>query len=275
MNSPPPGDVASFSLHGKVALITGATRGIGRGIALAMAKAGAEVVISGRDEANAKKVLAEVEGLGGKGGYIISDLKKEEDVDGLVPQTVEKFGKIDILVNNAGIGPDYWAIDCTVEQWREVQRFDLEVPFRLSQAAARFYFEHGKGVIINISSIMGITTQPGEGAYVAAKHGMHGLTKILALEWAARGVRVNAIAPGLILTDMTSHLAGEALARRVRTRYPANRPGYPIDIGGVAVFLASDAADFIHGQVIVVDGGRTIGSPDQAALDSPDYTPVT
>ena len=262
MNAVPAGDVASLSLEGKTALITGATRGIGRGIALAMAKAGAEVLITGRDEPKAKEVLADVQALGGRGDYVIADLADDEDVDGLIAKAIELAGKLDILVNNAAIGPELWAIDWPLASWREVLRLDLEVPFRLSQAAARHFIPRGGGAIINISSVMGITTQPRECAYVAAKHGLNGMTKSMALEWAPHGVRVNAIAPGLIMTDMTSGWVGAGLEDRIKARYPVNRAGYPIDIGGVAVFLASDAAAFVHGQILAVDGGRTAGSPD-------------
>jgi len=267
MNAPPPGDVASLSLDGQVALVTGATRGIGRGIALAVAQAGAKVIITGRDEEKAKSVLAEVRELGGQGAYIIADLNEEAEVDTLIPRAIEVFGGLTILVNNAGIGPEHWAIDWTVESWREVHRLNLEVPFRLSQGLARHLFAQGeKGSIINVSSIMGITTQPRESAYVAAKHGLNGLTKSLALEWASRGVRVNAIAPGLILTDMTDHWSGSNLEARIKARYPIGRAGYPIDVGGVVVFLASDAADFVHGQILAVDGGRTAGTLDLPAF---------
>jgi len=256
-------EVASLSLAGKTALITGGTRGIGRGVVLAMANAGAHVLISGRDEAKAIEVLQAVRGLGGTGDYILADLRDEAAMSGLVPAALEKGGSLDILVNNAGVSPDIPAIDYPVETWREVLYLDLEVPFRLAQAAARHFRTRGQGVIINISSVMGITTQPGECAYVAAKHGMHGMTKSMALEWAPFGVRVNAIAPGLIMTDMTAEWASSpGFQDRIDARYPVRRPGYPADIGGVAVFLASDAADFIQGQIIPVDGGRTAGSPD-------------
>jgi 2-deoxy-D-gluconate 3-dehydrogenase len=249
---------ASLSLNGKAAFITGGTKGIGKGIALAMAAAGADVVISGRDQASAQRVLAEVRALGTRAAFVPGDLHDDEVVGALVDTAIAEFGHLDILVNNAAIGPEKPALDITLDDWRELLKLDLEVPFRLAQSAARHFIPRGGGVIINISSIRGQGAAPDEAHYIAAKHGLNGLTKALAREWAGLGVRVNAIAPGLIFTEMTEHWQGDVLAQLV-ARYPVGRGGYPRDIGGVAVFLASEAGGFVHGQILAVDGGRTTG----------------
>ena len=250
----PPGD-----LRGKVALVTGGTRGIGKGIALAMAAAGARVIVSGRDRANADAVIGEIAAAGGEAAAVVADLLDDADVDALTPQAIQAFGRLDVLVNNAGIDADNPLLSHPLEDWRRIMRVNLEVPFRLGQAAAAHFIEGGQGVIINVASVLGLVASPEAAAYVPAKHGLVGLTKLMALEWAGKGVRVNAIAPGLIQTDMTRYLWGsDSGAAYVSRRIPARRIGQPRDIGGVAVFLASDAADFIHGETIVVDGGALV-----------------
>jgi 2-deoxy-D-gluconate 3-dehydrogenase len=246
-------------LSGKVALITGGTRGIGAGIARAMAKAGAEVVITGRGQANGEAVVKQIEAAGGRGGYVEANLLEDKDVDDLIPTVIDRFGKLDILVNNAGIDVERLALDYEIEDFRRILRFNLEVPFRLCVTSARHFLKRGQGgIIINITSIQGLIGAAEECAYAPAKHGLNGLTKVLAVEWAKQGIRVNAIAPGFIKTDMTKYMwkDGPAIEARVQARYPIGRVGYPEDMGGPAVFLASDAADFIHGQVLTVDGGR-------------------
>jgi 2-deoxy-D-gluconate 3-dehydrogenase len=250
---------AAGPLDGKLALVTGGTRGIGRGIAEAMAEAGAHVIVTGRDDAKAAEVAREIEARGGKAGGLGADLGDDGAVDGLIPAVESRFGSLDILVNNAGIDADNLLINHPLDDWRRVMRLNLEVPFRLGKAAAPQFFEKGSGVIINVASVLGLVATLEGAAYVPAKHGLIGLTRLMALEWAAQGVRVNAIAPGLIQTDMTRAIWGnEAGDWYVNNRIPARRIGQPRDIGGVAVFLASDAADFIHGETIVVDGGSLL-----------------
>lgn len=243
-------------LAGKLALVTGGTRGIGSGIALAMGSAGARVIVTGRDRAMAESVAAEIEQKGGSGGYVVADLLDDGEVDALIPRVSKQFGPIDILVNNAGIDADNLALKHPLEDWQRVLRLNLEVPFRLCQAVAPAMLDKGAGVVINISSVFGLVGGREVCSYAASKHGLIGLTKVLAVEWASRGIRVNAIAPGLIQTDMTAYLwnqpsAGDYIKRSI----PAGRIGTPEDIGGVAVFLASEAAAFVHGEVIAVDGG--------------------
>lgn len=246
-----PGD-----LRGKVALVTGGTRGIGRGIALALGAAGAKVIVSGRDGASGSQVVADIERTGGMGAVVPSDLMSDQDVDALIPKAIEQFGQLDVLVNNAGIDADAPALGYSLEAFRKVLRFNLEVPFRLAQQAAEHLVPRGGGSIINIASVLSFTAVPEAVSYAAAKHGLVGLTRVLAVEWGKLGVRVNAIAPGLIQTDMTSYVwNNETGAAYVARRIPLGRIGQPRDIGGAVVFLASDAADFIHGETIAIDGG--------------------
>jgi NAD(P)-dependent dehydrogenase (short-subunit alcohol dehydrogenase family) len=248
---------AARDLRGKTVLVTGGTRGIGRGICLALGAAGARTLVSGRDRADAEEVAAQIVAAGGAAGVLTADLQDDGVVAGLLEAAASRFGDLDVLVNNAGIDADAPALDYDLASWRRVLRFNLEVPFRLSQAAARHFLAHGRGgAIINIASVLGQVGTAEACAYVAAKHGLVGLTKALAIEWAGRGVRVNAVAPGLIQTDMTSYLWRSDVAEAyVKGRIPLGRIGQPRDIGGAVAFLASDAADFIHGETLAVDGG--------------------
>jgi len=246
------------ALAGRLALVTGATRGIGRGIAEAMCEAGAYVIVTGRDDSKAALVAAELQERGGKAGHIGADLADDSAVDSLIPNVEAQFGKLDILVNNAAIDADNQLLNQPLEDWRRVMKVNLEVPFRLAKAAAPHFLEKGKGAVINIASIWGFVAGRDGGAYVPAKHGLVGLTKLMALEWAGRGIRVNGIAPGFTQTDMTSSAWASDGGKAIATRIPAGRIGQPRDIGGATVFLASDAADFIHGQTILVDGGSLL-----------------
>lgn len=244
-------------LTGKTALVTGGTRGIGRGIARALGAAGATIIVTGRSVDAASEIVAEIIAAGGKGGALAADLLDDDAVDQLIPRAIEHFGPLDILVNNAGIDADAPALGYDLTDWRRVLRFNLEVPFRLCLNAAEHFIEGGRGgSIINIASVLAFTAIPEGIAYVAAKHGLVGMTKNMAIEWGKHGVRVNAVAPGLIQTDMTSYLwNSDAGPAYVASRIPVGRIGQPRDIGGAVVFLASDAADFIHGETIAVDGG--------------------
>jgi NAD(P)-dependent dehydrogenase (short-subunit alcohol dehydrogenase family) len=243
-------------LGGKIALVTGATRGIGTGIAECMAEAGAHVIVSGRDPAVAEAVAKELRDAGGLASPFAADLADDAQVGALIPNVLERHGGLDILVNNAGIDDEQLALNYPLEVWREIIQINLEVPFRLCQAVAPHFINKGAGVIINISSVYGLVGAATECAYTAAKHGLTGLTKVLALEWSSKGIRVNAIAPGLIQTDMTKVVwEGDCAANAIRKFIPQGRIGQPRDIGGAAVFLASDAASFIQGETLAVDGG--------------------
>lgn len=243
-------------LDGRVALVTGSTRGIGRGIADSLIEAGAKVIVSGRSQKAADDVAAELRAAGGDAMGLGCDLLDEGAVGDLIPRALEVFGGLDILVNNAGGDADAPAIDYPLDKWRQIMTLDLEVPFRLCQTAAQHFESKGSGAIINVCSILGLTGIADACSYVAAKHGLVGVTKVLAIEWADKGIRVNAVAPGLIKTDLTKYVwSTEPGQKYIQTQIPAKRIGQPKDIGAAVVFLASDGADFIHGETIVVDGG--------------------
>lgn len=248
-------------LAGKVVLITGSTRGIGRGIAECMAAVGAKVVVTGRDQTAANRAAAELAATSGADvAGLGAPLTDDEAIDGVIDRTVQCFGRVDVLVNNAGIDSDCPAIEHKLEDWQRVMKVNLEVPFRLAQHFARHLVARKSGgVIINVSSIAGFRALDEASSYVASKHGLVGLTKALALEWGPLNIRVCGVAPGLIKTDLTEYIwSNEAGANYVNTKIPIRRIGMPNDIGSMAAFLASDAAGFIHGETIVVDGGRIV-----------------
>jgi 2-deoxy-D-gluconate 3-dehydrogenase len=240
-----------------VALVTGASRGLGRGIATALASAGAEVVLHS-STAPASDVAAAIEGATGRRtAALTADLHDRAAADRLMTDALAAFGRIDILVNNAGIIRRQPAADHGDDIWDEVLEVNLSSVFRLSRAAGRQMLERGSGgKIINIASMLsfqGGITVPG---YAAAKGGLVQLTKALANEWAAQGINVNAIAPGYFATDNTQALRADAARYRAITeRIPAGKWGTPQDLAGAAIFLASRAADYVHGHVLVVDGG--------------------
>jgi NAD(P)-dependent dehydrogenase (short-subunit alcohol dehydrogenase family) len=243
-------------LSGKIALVTGSTRGIGRGIAECMAEAGAHVIVTGRDPRATETVSRQISDAGGQASPFVSDLGDESEVGTLIARVLEKHSDLDVLVNNAGIDDVHPVIECSLETWRRVITINLEVPFRLCQAAASHFFKKGAGVIINITSTFGLVGYPTQGVYAATKHGLTGLTKVLALEWSSKGVRVNAIAPGLIQTDLSRDMWQAENADSLISQFvPQGRIGQPREIGGAAVFLASDAASFIQGETLAVDGG--------------------
>ncbi|SPE18576.1 2-deoxy-D-gluconate 3-dehydrogenase [Candidatus Sulfotelmatomonas gaucii] len=245
----------SFSLKGKSALVTGSSRGLGAAIAIALAQAGAGVAIHGSTSVP-KATQHKLEGVGAKSIALVGDVGDADVSAMLVEETVEYFGKIDILVNNAGIIRRASAADYSEEDWKAVIDVNLSSVFRLMQLAGRHMLKQGSGKIINIASLL--TFQGGilVPAYAAAKGGVGQLTKAFANEWASKGVNVNAIAPGYMDTDNTEALKKNAeRARQILERIPAGRWGKPEDLAGAAVFLASAASDYIHGHVLVVDGG--------------------
>jgi 2-deoxy-D-gluconate 3-dehydrogenase len=244
----------SFSLAGKVALVTGANTGIGQAIAVALAEAGADVAVAGRSDP--AETLAAITALGRKALSIKADFGSTEPVNRIIAETLAAFGRIDILVNNAGIIRRTDAIDFSESDWDAVVDTNLKTLFFLSQAAARTMLEQGSGKIINIASLLSFQGGIRVPAYTAAKSGVAGLTKALANEWAAKGVQVNAIAPGYIETNNTAALQADAARRgQISERIPAGRWGRPEDIAGSAVFLASPASDYVTGHVLAVDGG--------------------
>jgi 2-dehydro-3-deoxy-D-gluconate 5-dehydrogenase len=243
-----------FDLTGTVAVVTGANTGIGQAIAVALADAGADVALVGRSAADetAQKIFA----VGRRVQQINADLSSIEPVDRVVAETVACFGRLDILVNNAGIIRRNEALDFTEQDWDDVINTNLKSLFFLSQAAARHMIVAGRGKIINIASMLTFQGGIRVPSYTAAKSGVGGLTKALANEWAAKGINVNAIAPGYVETNNTAALQQDAVRnQQIVSRIPAGRWGRPEDIGGAAVFLASSAADYVNGHVLAVDGG--------------------
>lgn len=243
-----------FDLTGKVALVTGANTGIGQGIAVALAKAGADIVLTARRDPSETRELVEAQGV--RTHVVMADLSSTEPCERIVSETVEAFGRLDVLVNNAGIIRRNDALDFTEEDWDAVMDTNLKVLFFLCQAAGRQMAENGGGSIINIASMLTFQGGIRVASYTASKSGVGGLTKLLANEWAAKGINVNAIAPGYIATNNTAALQADAdRNRQILERIPAGRWGEPDDIGGAAVFLASNAAKYVQGHVLAVDGG--------------------
>ena len=244
-----------FSLEGRCAMVTGANTGIGQGIALSLAAAGAEVLAVGRSS------MAETEDLiraaGGKVKAVAADLGKTATVAPMFDAAWKDHGPIDILVNNAGIIRRAAAIDFTEADWDDVLDINLKSVFLLSQAFAQQVFAAGRtGKIVNIASLLSFQGGIRIASYTAAKSGLAGLTRILANEWAAKGINVNAIAPGYIVTNNTEALRNDPeRSVDILKRIPAGRWGNAEDIGGTAVYLASDAANYVHGAILPVDGG--------------------
>lgn len=245
-------------LQGKVALITGGSRGIGRAIAVLFAAEGARIALNyaGNSEA-AQKVKAEIEDNGGECFLFQGNVGDFSSVEGLTAAVVEKMGRIDILVNNAGITRDNLLLRMKEQEWDDVLNINLKGVFNCTKAVSKYMLKQREGKIISISSIVGLQGNAGQANYAAAKAGIIGFTKSMAKELGSRGIRVNAIAPGFIQTDMTQVL-NEEVKKSLLQSIPLQRVGKPEDIAKAAVFLASTESDYITGQVIVVDGGMAI-----------------
>jgi 2-deoxy-D-gluconate 3-dehydrogenase len=244
-----------FKLDGRVALVTGASAGLGQAIAIALAEAGADVACHGNSR-SPEGTCADVAKTGRTAFPLIGDLAKAETPQGLIDATLNKFGRLDVLINNAGTIRRAPAVDYSEADWAIVIQVNLSAVFRLSQLAGRQMISQGKGKIVNIASLLsfqgGITVP----AYAASKGGVAQLTKALSNEWAGKGINVNAIAPGYMRTDNTKALQqDETRNRQILERIPAGRWGEPSDLAGAALFLASPASDYISGEVLVVDGG--------------------
>ena len=247
-------DIA-WDLSGQVALVTGSSTGIGRAIALELGRAGADVVCHGRDDA-ADELVRELEKMGRRAFGMRADLCDHASHDELVRRAIAEFGRLDILVNNAGLIRRAPAVHYSDEDWQTLLDVNLTAVFRLSRAAGRQMLAQGRGSIVNIASLLSFQGGIRVPAYSASKGAVAQLTKALANEWAASGVNVNAIAPGYIATDNTADLRKDPeRSRQILERIPAGRWGDPADIAGAAVFLCSKASRYIHGHVLVVDGG--------------------
>ena len=242
-----------FDLTGKIAIVTGASRGIGRAIATTLAARGATVVAAARGE-NAAGTVAEITGAGGKAETASVDVTDPASVEALINGTLERHSRIDVLVNNAGIAKDQLMLRMKREDWDAVIATNLTSAFTCSQAVLRTMIKQRAGRIIMISSVVGQSGNPGQANYAASKAGLIGFTKALAREVASRNVTVNAVTPGLIETDMTNAL-GEKTRGEWTTAIPLGRVGAPADVAAAVCFLASDEAGYITGQVLAVNGG--------------------
>ena len=250
------GILDAFKLDGKVAVVTGSERGLGRGMAVALAQAGADIVGVTYAE-NAPETAAAIEAAGKKYVHIQANLVSIEPVERIVKTALEAFGHIDILVNNAGIITRNDSVDFTEKEWDDVMNINLKSAFFLCQAVARQFIAQGKGgKIVNIASMLSFQGGIRVPSYTASKSGIKGITMLMANEWAKHGVNVNAIAPGYMATDNTTQLrADEKRNEAILERIPSGRWGLPEDLGGAVVFLASKASDYVNGYTIAVDGG--------------------
>lgn len=246
---------ALFSLAGKRALVTGASRGLGRAMAEALAGAGADVVCASSRAGGAQQTIESVRRLGRDATEVVADLGDRDDVLRLA-RAVDALGPIHVLVNNAGTIRRAPATEYSLADWDVVLRTNLDAAFILSQHFGRAMVERGAGKIVNVASLLAFSGGITVPAYTASKHAVAGLTKALANEWARHGVQVNAIAPGYFRTDNTQALQNDALrSEQIGARIPAGRWGEPSDLAGAVIFLASRASDYVNGHVLVVDGG--------------------
>jgi NAD(P)-dependent dehydrogenase (short-subunit alcohol dehydrogenase family) len=249
---------AIFDLTGRRILVTGASRGLGRQLAMSFAAFGARVACVARNETALQETAAQAKEAGGESVLAIpADLRSQASIDEVVADVAGQFGGLDVLVNNAADDHDSSIEDTSLETWQRVTELNAQSVFLLCKAAApHLMASGGYGKVINVASVLGTLGVRANAAYVASKHAVVGLTRALALEWARRGVQVNALCPGFIITDMTAHMhQDEAGNRWVIRNTPMGRWGECTDFAGAAVFLASRASDFMTGQTLVVDGG--------------------
>lgn len=245
-------------LQGKVAVVTGASRGIGRAVAIELGKVGAKVVVNySGSEAKALEVVDEIKGLGTDAIAVQANVAESDSVQAMIKEAISTFGSVDILVNNAGITRDNLLMRMKEDEWDDVINTNLKGVFLCTKAVTRQMMKQRAGRIINISSIVGVSGNAGQANYVAAKSGVIGLTKTTAKELASRNITVNAVAPGFIATDMTDKLNEEVQAEMLK-QIPLASFGQPEDVANAVAFLASDASRYITGQTIHVDGGMVM-----------------
>ena len=245
-----------FDLGGKVAVVTGATRGIGLAVASGLVQAGAAVVVVSRNQEDCNRVAADLGAAGGTACGISADVSNREDVRKLVAEVLARWGQIDVLVNNAGTAVTKPAEDLTDDDWDRVLNVNLRGPFICSQEVGRHMISRRQGKIINMGSVLGFVAERQVLPYCVSKGGLLQLTRALALEWARYNIQVNALCPGYIETDLNrEQLADERVRARILRKIPARRLGTVDDLVGAAVFLASPASDYMTGQCLIVDGG--------------------
>jgi len=246
-----------FELTGKVAVVTGGGTGLGEAAARALAEAGASVVLSGRRRENLEKVAADIQSNGGQALPVVADVSRREDVESMAAGALRAYGKIDILVNNAGINIAKPFLDLTEEEWDAVLNTNLKGCFYCCQAIGKGMVEQGSGSIINMVSVFGLRGFMNLSPYIASKGAIVQFTKALAVEWGRHNVRVNAIAPSYIKTEMTKRdiESDERVLKFNLGKIPMRRGGEPHEIGGIVVFLASEASSFVTGETVAVDGG--------------------
>lgn len=259
MSDPSPPQI-TVDLSGQTALVTGASRGIGRAIAQSLSRCGAKVACVARSEEKLKETVDAITSNGGTAMAIPCDVTRREDVDRVVEQVVEQWEKLDILVNNAGITRDTLLPRMDDEQFDEVIRTNLRGTFLFTRAATLKMMSKRYGRVINVASVSGIRGNKGQTNYSASKGGVIAFTRSVAMEFAGRKITVNAVAPGFIETDMTATL-GDLFKNEAKKRIPAKRIGLPEDVAECVLFLASPAASYITGQVITIDGGMSTGMP--------------
>jgi NAD(P)-dependent dehydrogenase (short-subunit alcohol dehydrogenase family) len=254
-----PGAAGLFDLTGRVALVTGGGRGLGRTLAIGLAEAGADVAVTGRSPDVLTAVVGEVEELGRNASAHTADVTAPAAIDSMVADVLDRHGAIDILINNAAIKIAQNVLDVTPDAWDDVLATNLRGPALVAQAVGRHMIERGSGKIVNVASTYAVVAATGRASYAASKGGLLQLTRVMAVEWAPLGVNVNAVGPTAIETPMNEKFfADPDWRRRALEKIPAGRFCEPGDVVGTVVFLASAASDMIHGQLILVDGGLTV-----------------
>ncbi len=254
--------MSEFSLEGKVAVITGSSRGIGRAIALRLAQAGAKVVVSSRKLQNVQEVADEIAAAGGEALALQAHVGRQSDVTALVQQTVETFGRVDVAINNAATNPHFGPMLTADEgQWDKILDTNAKGVFRVCKAVAPHMEAQGSGKIINIASVVGLRPSPGMGVYGISKAAVIMLTQVLAMELGDANIQVNSIVPGLIKTRFSQMLwQTPHIAEPILGRLPLGRFGEPEDVAGLALYLASPASDYVTGALFLVDGGMNIAT---------------
>lgn len=248
-----------FDLTGKIALVTGASRGLGKHFALALARAGADVAITSRTFASLEETAREIEALGRRVFPVVLDVREERSIDSGITAVLEHFGRVDILVNNAGCNVRKPALDVTWAEWNTILETNLRGPFFVAQAVARSMLSVGRGRIINIGSVTSVAGYAGLGPYGASRGGIKQLTMSLAADWGPQGVTVNCLAPGWFKTAQNAVMYEDAeWVRYLSDKIPLRRPGAVEDLTGALIFLASDASAYVTGQTLLIDGGISV-----------------